>query len=399
MATDTNPLAAAVSAGHLETVKMLLQHRKADNTVCGDLEQALELAIQTGRPSQMEMVESLLSHGANVDQRYQFGDTPILLASQRGNPQLVDCLIKAGADWTVVNRHGWSILHNAASSRSSRIFARFSGQGAPVHLKNNPGVSPLHLAMTHDIFTSLIINNNYKMELTPSFPWFLFANSQFAWIGSSFRVYRKRFGDTLLRHIANMQPKKPRDWSPLCLMSAGGNTTAMENLIQLGASLDGEGSPSGSALSTACANRQLESVKLLVRRGASISYIGRTHGGRISCLASAQGSAVITRWLLVSRFTDQQKITNIQSSLDNAESGFVKPWSGITKAELVITGVHERAPSESSLKYFVRLKQLRRDMRGRQVPVTGFGRGTCRPSRLVPRETVRIHPDDKRAPR
>ena len=366
--------------------------------MCGDLEQALELASLSMMPNQKEMVETLLSHGANVNQRYVYGRTPILMAPRQGNHQIIDCLIHAGADWRVVDHFGWSILHHAANRQSPRIFADFSRQGASVHLKNYRGLSALHVAMASDIFTSLILNSDYRMERTLPLPRWPY-NPQAAWINRSFRHYRKRFGDTLLRHIANVQPKRHLHWSTLCLMSAGGNTTAMENLIQLGACLDDEGSPSGSALMAACANRQLNSVKLLVRRGASLSYTSRARGRCVSCLVAAQGSGVITRWLLVGRFTDQQKITNIQTPLDNPENSLVKPWSGTAKAELVITGVHEREPSESSLEYYVRLQQLRRDMRGRQVPITSFGRGTCRPSRLVPRETVRIHPDDKRAPR
>jgi hypothetical protein len=38
-------------------------------------------------------------------------------------------------------------------------------------------------------------------------------------------------------------------------------------------------------------------------------------------------------------------------------------------------------------------------MRGKQVPPMVVGRRTCRPSRLVPTEIVRISPDDKRVPR
>jgi hypothetical protein len=182
-------------------------------------------------------------------------------------------------------------------------------------------------------------------------------------------------------------------------MSATGNITAVQNLLHLGACLDSEGSPAGSALMVACAERQLKAVKLLVRHGASLSYTSGTQGQRVSCLASAQKYPEITHWLLVGRFTEQPKIATKQPSPDSEDTTTIKPWSGSAKAEFIITSANERDPSESSQKYFARLQRLRRDMRGKQIPDPVPGRRTCRPSRLVPWETVRVHPDDKRAPR
>jgi hypothetical protein len=119
----------------------------------------------------------------------------------------------------------------------------------------------------------------------------------------------------------------------------------------------------------------------------------------MSCLRAAQGSAKITKWLLVGRFTEQTKIAYNPEVLKSGGDDAVKHWAGITKAELVITGPHERQPSESSYQYFARLQRIRREMRGRQVPLASSGRRTCRPSRLVPEERVHISPDDRRVPR
>ncbi|KAK4034454.1 hypothetical protein C8A01DRAFT_39070 [Parachaetomium inaequale] len=122
----------------------------------------------------------------------------------------------------------------------------------------------------------------------------------------------------------------------------------------------------------------------------------------MSCLTAAQGSASIINWLLVGRFTERHRITQPPddlADLGHGRSDTVKHWAGITKAELVITGVYERQPTESSSEYFVRLQHIRREMRGRLVPPMSSGRRTCRPSRLVPEETVHISPDDKRVPK
>ncbi len=370
--------------------------------MCKDLDIALLLAIESDEPGHSEIAALLLAHGANANQRYgKEVLTPVLVAAREDWPKLVDSLMEAGADFTAADYDGWTTLHHAAVTSSPAIFAKVCGMGADLHSEDNCGILPLHLAMELDNFTSLLVNIDCRMELSPPFPWRVLAgHDQIAWICKGFKLYKKRFGETLLRHITNMQPKGHLVWSPLCRMSVEGNTTVMANLLELGACVDYEGSPDGSALMAACANGQLESVKLLVRRGASLSYVRGTQGQHVSCLRCARGSSEITHWLLVGRFTDQPKLTASQASPDpESSTAVVKAWSGPAKAELIITGLHEREPTESSREYFVRLQRLRRDMRGTQVPSAVPGRKTCRPSRLVPWETVRVHPDDKRLPR
>ncbi len=358
----------------------------------------MALASQPEMRNRMEMIKLLVSHGANVNQRGASGAPPILLACPRGDHKLIEYLMEAGADWAAVDYSNRSILHYAAVSSNPGVFAQFREKGASIHLHDHLDASPLHVAMSLDIFTSIILNSDCGMDLTQPYPWTEMRGMEPTWMNKAFKVYRRRFGDALLRRISDMQPKRHSRWSPLCLMSAAGNIRVMENLLQLGADPDYEGSPHGSALMVACASRQFEAVKLLVQHGASLSYIRGADGRWVSCLGSAQGAPAITRWLLVERFTEQPKINNEWPSLGPRKDD-VKPWSGLAKAVLTIIGIHEREPSESSQEYFVRLRELRRKMRGRQVPPAVPGRRTCRPSRLVLWEPVRVHPEDKRAPR
>lgn len=369
-----------------------------------NLDEAFGLLVQSKVPRQTELVKLLLDHGANINQQCLSRglSTPIMLASLDGNQELVNYLVEAGADWTAVDLSGMSVLHYAAVAQNPEVFASYGEKGASVHLKSRSGVSALHEAMGSGALAGWILHVDCRMELTSPVPWGLVRRTHSAWITTHFRFYQRRFGRALLQRIANLHPADPLDWSPLCLMSAEGDTMGMANLIKLGARLDHEGSPHGSALMAACSNRQTEAVKFLVRQGASFSYISssrRTRGRAMSCLKAAQGSANITHWLLVGRFTEQKKIAHSPEILEPGGGDAIKHWAGITKADLVITGHHERQPSESSYQYFVRLQQIRRELRGRQVPRASGGHRTCRPSRLVPEETVHISPDNRRVPR
>jgi ankyrin repeat protein len=388
---------------------MLLKHgvQAGNNSKFGNLDEALQAAVESRVPRRAELVRLLLDYGANVNFQFlaEYMDTPILLACSEGSQELIQCLVEADADWTAVNIRGSSVLHCAVYGRNPEAFANFIRKGASIHLEDRYGSTGLHEAMGSGVFSAWILNSGLDMELSSPFSWVSIVDTRVAWITNHFKLYRKRFGQTVLQRIANTEPADSFGWSPLCLMAAEGNTTGMENLVELGARLDHEGSPQGSALMTACANRDLESVKCLVRNGASLSYISsrpNTQGQTMSCLTAAQGSASITNWLLVGRFTERYRITQPPQDLGDLGRGRsepVKHWAGIIEAEFVITGIHERQPTESSCEYFVRLRNIRREMTGKQVPLTSSGRRTCRPSKLIPEETVHISPDDKRVPR
>ncbi|KAH8899008.1 ankyrin [Thozetella sp. PMI_491] len=161
--------------------------------------------------------------------------------------------------------------------------------------------------------------------------------------------------------------------------------------LDLGAKIDYDGCPSGSALMAACFCGRIKAVQFLVRRGASLEYNGGS--GYASAVALAVEHTDIIRWLLVTRFMEQPKIMTGRFEEEAEE----KYWSGVVKAEWVIAGEDARQPHESSLGYWTRLMRIKRDLRGCVVPELQ-GR-TPRRSRLVPVESVRVHPGDVRRPR
>ncbi|OTB03024.1 hypothetical protein M426DRAFT_13064 [Hypoxylon sp. CI-4A] len=164
----------------------------------------------------------------------------------------------------------------------------------------------------------------------------------------------------------------------------------MENLLALGAQLEFEGSPSGTVLMTACQSGRLESVILLVRWGAALFYHGPN--GFRTAFDETKTSKPILQWLLVTRFSDQGKIGDASYDVSSSEPVQVQPWSGITKAELVICGELERRSDQSSKEYWIYLMRQKREWRGNVIPITDK-RKTIRPSKLRPVESVHIHSD------
>jgi hypothetical protein len=136
-----------------------------------DLEDALSLAFQSTLPGQTDFVKLLFAHGANINQRDEYGNPVLRVACRQGSQQLVDCLVEAGADLTAVDCDGYSVIHAAADAQCTGTFASFSGKGVSIHLEDRFGFSALHLAMTHDVFAAFLLNSDCKWEQTSPYPW------------------------------------------------------------------------------------------------------------------------------------------------------------------------------------------------------------------------------------
>jgi hypothetical protein len=175
----------------------------------------------------------LIRHDADVNQPTSTGETPILQAAEGGNKALVDCLLKAGADLTAVDRLGNSAAYYGVLRRRPVLFALSNSKGASIHMKNWLGTSAVHLAMMCDLYTAFLLHLPCSMELTAPFPWNRVSlDTEPAWIGKHFRLYLKRFGRARLWKISNLEPNAHYDWSPLSLMTAEGHAVAMEKLAR-----------------------------------------------------------------------------------------------------------------------------------------------------------------------
>ncbi len=223
------PLHYACAAGHIPVVKYLLEKRATVDARDSTREAPLHKACQWGR---QDVVRLLLKHGASVDVQDNRGETPlhqagdaqtahILIehsadinkrdyrgrtalhhASINGRKDVVDELVKAGADLTIRDSQGKSAidvagknennsknahelktylkreqnlaqqLHKASASGNVRAMSKLIKQGAPINVPDRNGNTPLHLAvksgnsnavaylLTHEPDLRLRVQNN-----------------------------------------------------------------------------------------------------------------------------------------------------------------------------------------------------------------------------------------------
>ncbi|KAK8099893.1 hypothetical protein PG999_010267 [Apiospora kogelbergensis] len=388
---------AAATVGNLEAIDILLDMGADINTVDSNLDTPLFVALRHCQVNVSEVALHLVAKGAVIECRDNTNRTPLGVAISRGLPLVVQGLLDANAEVTVLDKSDRSLLHFAtmAPPRPSShfgIFAFLVCRGLDVHALDMYGLSAFHIACFVSSFPSLLLNMDTALEDGKPIPWKFMILARHEVFSDFLRLARRKYKQDTLREFINVAPDNA--WSPLCTASSTGLLGLMDHLLGIGAQLDSDGCPLGSAMMAACDAGRKSSVIFLTRRGASLSYSGPS--GFRSAYIAAQKFPDILQWLLVDRFTDQSKLTatphDSDGLEDRAENDLPYTWYGPAKAELVITGRMERNPKESSLTYWIRLMAEKKNWRGKVVP-TIPGRRTTHPLNLVPQEHVRIHPD------
>lgn len=122
-AAPQNPLTTeflkACQENDIETVQAILK-QQPEMAALGDYNgwTALHCAVGYGH---MEIVELLISHGADVNAVDKSGWSALRYAVLNANVELIQYLLLHGADINAVDNGGWSLLHYAASSGQTHI--------------------------------------------------------------------------------------------------------------------------------------------------------------------------------------------------------------------------------------------------------------------------------------
>ncbi|KAF7533510.1 hypothetical protein G7054_g7020 [Neopestalotiopsis clavispora] len=347
--------------------------------------------------SNLKIVKQLVQAGADVNGQDDENTTPLQYCQRPGGIAVAEYLLTVGATPTLPPSITWvHHLDNSAASQKSlasqilrlapnesiygslptkpelypNVLFAVMNSGQDLNAKDESSCSIMLVAMGTPETANFILNSAIYLTSTGPYSWSMLKGpiEDTPWLNRFWDHYRRRFGLDELSRISNLHPK--RGWSPLCLSTCTDAIGVMRNCLEMGAQIDFEGSPYGSALMAAAGMNRIESVKFLVRQKASIFYEGRQ--GFTSAVAIGASSHRVVQWLLVGRFQEQGKLEASpelgESTAETFPTGPHRSWFP-TSIHLRLCGKFERQPHESSLAYLTRLASIKREMRGKVVPL------------------------------
>jgi len=180
----------------------------------------------------IEVVEFLIKSGAETNTLDNFGYTPLHRAALRGHIEVTKILIDAGADLNKMSAKGFTPLALAVRVNQKEMMEHLIFKGADVNLRQGDGDAPLHTASVFG---------------------------------------RKEIIELLLSNNADVNVRRRYNITPLHFAAAGGHQETIEILIERGAELNIKTRSGATPLHYALSCGHKEIVNLLVSKGADSS--------------------------------------------------------------------------------------------------------------------------------
>lgn len=244
------PLIEAVKAGDVEAARALAGDRAVDvNQTAPDGAAALHWAAHRGDP---ELVDLLLAAGADVSAANRYGVRPIALAAENGDAAILEALLAAGADANAALPGGETALMTAVRTGDPTAVRVLLARGADVAARDaTHGQTPLMWAAArgHAEVVHVLAEAGAEVDArTDSAP-----------------------GPTR-RYVFAIPPVT--GFTPLIFAARGGHLDAVRALLDAGADVSAELSDGQSVLVVAAANANWDVADYLLDRGADPNLAG-----------------------------------------------------------------------------------------------------------------------------
>jgi ankyrin repeat protein len=336
------PLLLALSQGHAEVVKYLLE-AGADSTLADEAgNAALHQAAGDGHG---EIVRLLLSHSkAGLNVRGQDGRTPLLLALCQGHAEAVKYLLEAGADATLADEAGNAALHQAAGRGHGEIVRLLLSQPkAELNVRGQCGMTPLLLALSqgHAEVAKYLLKEGADVTLADD-------TGNVAIHQAAGRGRGEMVCLLLSRFKAELNVRGPHGMTPLLLALTQGHAGIVKYLLEAGADATLADEAGHAALHQAAGRGHGETVRLLLSHSKAELNVKSQRGMTPLLLALSGGHAEVVKYLLEAgadvTLADETGATALYQAAGRGNGAIVRLLLSHSKAELNVKGQRRMTP-------------------------------------------------------
>ena len=276
-----NLLHMAAWKGHREVAQMLLEHDKNKKELEHD--------------KSKKDLEHNEDEKKFINARNQNGQTPLHVATQHNQSNIVELLLKFDADANAEDNDGMTpLFYTSQSARSSAVVRLLLAGGARVDVRNKNGQTPLHVAsqhVNHSNVTLLLrsgaaVDEQDNDKMTP-----------LLWASQSPRSGSVAW--LLLKNGASVKARNSHGQTPLHFASENNFPNVVALMLQLGAEVNRSDNDGMTPL-LCCAigpYRSGEVARLLLKKGANV-HAKNSHGQTPLHLASENNFPEIVALLL-----------------------------------------------------------------------------------------------------
>lgn len=322
--TDSNhdtALTLACAGGHEELVELLLsrgadiEHRDKKGFT------PLILAATAGHE---KVVEILLNHGADIEaQSERTKDTPLSLACSGGRYEVVELLLNKGANKEHRNVSDYTPLSLAASGGYVNIIKLLLNHGAEINSRTGSklGISPLMLASMNGHVAAVKLLLDMGSDINAQIE----TNRNTALTLACFQG-RHEVVSLLLDRKANVEHRAKTGLTPLMEAASGGYVDVGRVLIDKGADVNAAPVPSSrdTALTIAADKGHVRFVELLLSKNAQVEVKNKKGNSPLWLAANGGHSAVVELLYKLDADIDSQDNRKVSCLMAAFRKGHVK---------------------------------------------------------------------------
>ncbi|XP_077009241.1 kinase D-interacting substrate of 220 kDa isoform X6 [Tamandua tetradactyla] len=236
-------------------------------------------------------LKALLEKCKDVDERNECGQTPLMIAAEQGNLEIVKELIKNGANCNLEDLDNWTALISASKEGHIHIVEELLKCGANLEHRDMGGWTALMWACYkgRTEVVELLLSHGANPSVTGLY-------SVYPIIWAAGRGHAD-IVHLLLQNGAKVNCSDKYGTTPLVWAARKGHLECVKHLLAMGADVDQEGANSMTALIVAVKGGYTQSVKEILKRNPNVNLTDKD-GNTALMIASKEGHTEIVQDLL-----------------------------------------------------------------------------------------------------